>query len=110
MKAALAAAFVVGLLLLLLNPPSLSGAEGMAVMVGGAGPRLLWEGRGAAAPARPGRQGRRGVGGGPAPPPGRPGPPGAGAPGSRGRGGAGGTLEEPGPAHGPSATHPPPPQ
>jgi predicted Zn-dependent protease with MMP-like domain len=35
-KAALAAAFFVGLLLLLLNPPSLSGAEGMAVIVGGA--------------------------------------------------------------------------
>jgi predicted Zn-dependent protease with MMP-like domain len=34
-KAALAAAFVVGLLLLFLNPPSLSGAEGMAVIVGG---------------------------------------------------------------------------
>ena len=35
-KAALAAAFLVGLLMLLLNPPSLSGAEGMAVIVGGA--------------------------------------------------------------------------
>jgi predicted Zn-dependent protease with MMP-like domain len=35
-KAALAAAFLVGLLLLFLNPPSLSGAEGMAVVVGGA--------------------------------------------------------------------------
>jgi predicted Zn-dependent protease with MMP-like domain len=35
-KAALAAAFLVGLLLLFLNPPSLSGAEGMAVIVGGA--------------------------------------------------------------------------
>jgi predicted Zn-dependent protease with MMP-like domain len=35
-KAALAAAFLVGVLLLLLNPPSLSGAEGMAVLVGGA--------------------------------------------------------------------------
>jgi predicted Zn-dependent protease with MMP-like domain len=35
-KAALAAAFFVGLLLLFLNPPSLSGAEGMAVIVGGA--------------------------------------------------------------------------
>jgi predicted Zn-dependent protease with MMP-like domain len=35
-KAALAAAFLVGLLLLFLNPPSLSGAEGLAVMVGGA--------------------------------------------------------------------------
>jgi predicted Zn-dependent protease with MMP-like domain len=34
--AALAAAFLVGLLLLFLNPPSLSGAEGMAVIVGGA--------------------------------------------------------------------------
>jgi predicted Zn-dependent protease with MMP-like domain len=35
-KAALASAFLVGLVLLLLNPPSLSGAEGMAVIVGGA--------------------------------------------------------------------------
>jgi predicted Zn-dependent protease with MMP-like domain len=35
-KAALAAAFLVGLLLLFLNPPSLSGAEGMAAIVGGA--------------------------------------------------------------------------
>jgi predicted Zn-dependent protease with MMP-like domain len=35
-KAALAAAFLVGLVLLFLNPPSLSGAEGMAVVVGGA--------------------------------------------------------------------------
>jgi predicted Zn-dependent protease with MMP-like domain len=35
-KAALAAAFLVGLLLLFLNPPSLSGAEGLAVMVVGA--------------------------------------------------------------------------
>ncbi|HYP48529.1 MAG TPA: metallopeptidase family protein [Thermoleophilaceae bacterium] len=35
MKAALAAAFVVGALLFLLNPPSLSGAEGMAVVIGG---------------------------------------------------------------------------
>lgn len=35
-KAALAAGFLVGLLLLFLNPPSLSGAEGMAVIVGGA--------------------------------------------------------------------------
>jgi predicted Zn-dependent protease with MMP-like domain len=35
-KAALAAAFVVGLLLLFLNPPSLSGAGGMAVITGGA--------------------------------------------------------------------------
>jgi predicted Zn-dependent protease with MMP-like domain len=35
-KAALAAAFLVGLLLLFLNPPSLSGAEGMAVIIGGA--------------------------------------------------------------------------
>ena len=36
MKAALAAAFAVGLLLLFLNPPSLSGAEGMAVIAAGA--------------------------------------------------------------------------
>jgi predicted Zn-dependent protease with MMP-like domain len=35
-KAAIAAAFLVGLLLLFLNPPSLSGAEGMAVIAGGA--------------------------------------------------------------------------
>jgi predicted Zn-dependent protease with MMP-like domain len=35
-KAALAAAFLVGLVLLLLNPPSLSGAEGMAAIIGGA--------------------------------------------------------------------------
>jgi predicted Zn-dependent protease with MMP-like domain len=35
-RAGLAAAFVVGLVLLFLNPPSLSGAEGMAVVVGGA--------------------------------------------------------------------------
>jgi predicted Zn-dependent protease with MMP-like domain len=35
-KAGLAALFAVGLLLLLLNPPSLSGAEGLAVFVGGA--------------------------------------------------------------------------
>jgi predicted Zn-dependent protease with MMP-like domain len=35
-RAALAAAFLVGLLLLFLNPPSLSGAEGMAVIIGGA--------------------------------------------------------------------------
>ena len=35
-KAALAAAFAVGLLLLFLNPPSLSGAEGLALMTGGA--------------------------------------------------------------------------
>jgi predicted Zn-dependent protease with MMP-like domain len=35
-KAALASAFLVGLVLLFLNPPSLSGAEGMAVIVGGA--------------------------------------------------------------------------
>jgi predicted Zn-dependent protease with MMP-like domain len=35
-KAALAAAFVVGLVLLFLNPPSLSGAEGMAVVIGAA--------------------------------------------------------------------------
>ena len=34
-KAGLAALFAVGLLLLLLNPPSLSGAEGLAVFVGG---------------------------------------------------------------------------
>jgi predicted Zn-dependent protease with MMP-like domain len=34
-KAAVAAAFLVGVMLLLLNPPSLSGAEGMAVVVGG---------------------------------------------------------------------------
>jgi predicted Zn-dependent protease with MMP-like domain len=34
--AALAAAFLVGLLLLFLNPPSLSGAEGMGVIVGSA--------------------------------------------------------------------------
>jgi predicted Zn-dependent protease with MMP-like domain len=40
-KAALAAAFLVGVLLLLLNPPSLSGAEGMAVVVGGAVVLLL---------------------------------------------------------------------
>ena len=36
LKAALAAAFLVGVLLLLLNPPSLSGAEGLMVLVGGA--------------------------------------------------------------------------
>ena len=35
-KAGLAALFAVGLLLLFLNPPSLNGAEGMAVLVGGA--------------------------------------------------------------------------
>lgn len=35
-KAGLAAFFAVGLLLLFLNPPSLSGAEGMAVLIGGA--------------------------------------------------------------------------
>jgi predicted Zn-dependent protease with MMP-like domain len=35
-KAALAAAFLVGLVLLFLNPPSLSGAEGMAAVIGGA--------------------------------------------------------------------------
>jgi predicted Zn-dependent protease with MMP-like domain len=35
-KAALTALFAVGLLLLLLNPPSLSGAEGLAVMIAGA--------------------------------------------------------------------------
>jgi predicted Zn-dependent protease with MMP-like domain len=34
-KAGLAALFAVGLLLLLLNPPSLSGAEGLAVFAGG---------------------------------------------------------------------------
>jgi predicted Zn-dependent protease with MMP-like domain len=34
-KAGAAALFVVGLLLLFLNPPSLSGAEGMAVLIGG---------------------------------------------------------------------------
>ena len=34
-KAALTAAFVVGMLLFLLNPPSLSGAEGLAVVIGG---------------------------------------------------------------------------
>jgi predicted Zn-dependent protease with MMP-like domain len=34
-KAGFAALFAVGVLLLLLNPPSLSGAEGMAVVVGG---------------------------------------------------------------------------
>jgi predicted Zn-dependent protease with MMP-like domain len=34
-KAAVAALFAVGLLLLFLNPPSLSGAEGMAVLAGG---------------------------------------------------------------------------
>jgi predicted Zn-dependent protease with MMP-like domain len=33
-KAGIAALFVVGLLLLFINPPSLSGAEGMAVIVG----------------------------------------------------------------------------
>jgi predicted Zn-dependent protease with MMP-like domain len=35
-KAGFAALFVVGLLLLLLNPPSLKGAEGLALMLGGA--------------------------------------------------------------------------
>jgi predicted Zn-dependent protease with MMP-like domain len=35
-KAAFAALFVVGLLLLFLNPPSLDGAEGMLVWIGGA--------------------------------------------------------------------------
>jgi NAD(P)-dependent dehydrogenase (short-subunit alcohol dehydrogenase family) len=40
-KAALAAAFLVGLVLLFLNPPSLSGAEGMAVLIGGALALLL---------------------------------------------------------------------
>jgi predicted Zn-dependent protease with MMP-like domain len=34
-KAGIAALFAVGVLLLLLNPPSLSGAEGLAVFVGG---------------------------------------------------------------------------
>ena len=34
-KAGLAALFAVGVLLLLLNPPSLSGAEGLAVFIGG---------------------------------------------------------------------------
>jgi predicted Zn-dependent protease with MMP-like domain len=34
-KAAFAALFAVGLLLLFLNPPSLSGAEGMLVLIGG---------------------------------------------------------------------------
>jgi predicted Zn-dependent protease with MMP-like domain len=34
-KAGLAAFFAVGVLLLLLNPPSLSGAEGLAVLIGG---------------------------------------------------------------------------
>ena len=34
-KAAAATAFIVGVVLLLLNPPSLSGASGMAVFVGG---------------------------------------------------------------------------
>jgi predicted Zn-dependent protease with MMP-like domain len=34
-KAAIAALFAVGVLLLLLNPPSLSGAEGLAVFIGG---------------------------------------------------------------------------
>ena len=34
-KAGVAALFAVGVLLLLLNPPSLSGAEGMAVFIGG---------------------------------------------------------------------------
>jgi predicted Zn-dependent protease with MMP-like domain len=34
-KAALVALFAVGVLLLLLDPPSLSGAEGLAVMIGG---------------------------------------------------------------------------
>jgi predicted Zn-dependent protease with MMP-like domain len=35
LKAAAAAAFLVGLLLFLLNPPSLSGAEGLAALIGG---------------------------------------------------------------------------
>jgi predicted Zn-dependent protease with MMP-like domain len=34
-KAAIVALFAVGLLMLFLNPPSLSGAEGMAVLIGG---------------------------------------------------------------------------
>ena len=34
-KAAIAALFAVGVLLLLLNPPSLSGAQGLAVFIGG---------------------------------------------------------------------------
>lgn len=34
-KAAAAALFAVGVLLLMLNPPSLSGAEGLAVLIGG---------------------------------------------------------------------------
>jgi predicted Zn-dependent protease with MMP-like domain len=36
LKAGAAALFAVGLLLLFLNPPSLSGAQGMAVLIGGA--------------------------------------------------------------------------
>src|SRR3954467_12410317 len=36
LRAAAVAAFTVGLLLLLLNPPSLSGAEGLAVIIGAA--------------------------------------------------------------------------
>src|SRR5215210_5112387 len=36
LKAGAAALFAVGLVLLFLNPPSLSGAEGMAVLIGGA--------------------------------------------------------------------------
>ena len=35
-KAGLAALFAVGLLLLFLNPPSLNGAEGLLVLIGGA--------------------------------------------------------------------------
>jgi predicted Zn-dependent protease with MMP-like domain len=41
LKAAAGAAFIVGLLLFLLNPPSLSGAEGLAVVVGGGALLLL---------------------------------------------------------------------
>ena len=35
LKAAAGAAFIVGLLLFLLNPPSLSGAEGLATVIAG---------------------------------------------------------------------------
>ena len=35
-KAGVAALFAVGLLLLFLNPPSLNGAEGMALLIAGA--------------------------------------------------------------------------
>ena len=41
-KAALAALFAVGVLLLLLNPPSLSGAEGLVVFIGGGLALLLF--------------------------------------------------------------------